>query len=161
MYISKNEPEHFSYGDCVIKDFRTADGSVSLVVEALIVEPENSQNANFTRSYADRTTILFENGTVMKAVKEGYKKYDADDRLMEEIPDEQLDDKQTADLLSNLPEQYLYDLKGAGESEGFRNMVLGIEMKTDDITGIDADSYQILIRCGDMTVSWERYLNRV
>ena len=160
MFISYNEAEHFSYEDCVIREFKIENDSICVTAEALIVEPDNSQNSNYTRSYADTATISFEGARVINAVKEGFRRYDADDRLLEEIPDRTLDGDETKNLLSGLCDQYLYDLIQAGINGEERNYVLGIEMVTDDITGADADSYQILIQCTGMTVSWERYLNR-
>ena len=185
MFISKNEADHFSYEDSVIKDVQITDDHISLQVDALIVEPQNSQNTNFQRSYADTATIFFENGKILKGVKEGYKRYDANDKLLEEVADQELNDEQLGTLLSGLKEQYLYDLKevdsekpadgvmeksdkNAADDEsaadgnvGMHQYVLGIEMATDDITGVDADSYQLLVSCGDMKVSWARYLNRI
>ena len=160
MYISKNEAEGFSYEDSIITGLQIEDDGIYLLVEALVVEPQNSQNTNFQRSYADTATITFAEGKVVNAVKEGFKRYDADDKLLEEIPDREMDRAQLDSLLAGLKGQYLYDLKAAGQENDTRNYVLGIEQATDDLTGVDADSYQILIQCRDMTVSWERYMNR-
>ena len=161
MFTTKNETEHFSYEDCVIREFEVSEEGIVLTAEALIVEPKNSQNTNFTRSYADLAKIVFEGGKIRKAVREGYKRYDADDRLLEEIPDEELEKEELGTLLSGIRGQYLYDLKEAGNEDGKRSLVLGIEMTTEDLTGVDADSFQILVECSDVTISWERYLNRI
>ncbi len=185
MFISKNEADHFSYEDCVIKEGQIKTDQISLQVDALIVEPKNSQNTNFQRSYADTATVLFEKGKILKGIKEGYKRYDANDRLLEEIPDRELDEAQLKCLLTELAGQYLYDLKevsmekpaipdnanpdetdrktepAAEGEDSIRKYVLGIEMATDDMTGVDADSYQLLIKCNEMKVSWARYLNRI
>ncbi len=161
MFAAKNETEHFSFEDCVIREFERSEGRITLTVEALIVEPKNSQNTNFTRSYADLSKIVFEGGSIRKAVREGFKRYDADDRLLEEIPDEELGKEELEALLSGVRGQYLYDLKEAEKTEEKRSLVLGIEMTTEDLTGVDADSYQILVECSDVIISWDRYLNRI
>ena len=69
------------------------------LVEALIVAPHNSQNHNFTKSYADETTIRFENAKVIKGIREGYKRYDADDNLLETIEDQPLSIAETDTLM--------------------------------------------------------------
>ena len=185
MFISKNEADHFSYEDSVIKEAQITADQISLQVDALIVEPKNSQNTNFQRSYADTATIFFEKGKILKGIKEGYRRYDANDKLLEEIPDRELDEEWLGSLLTGLAGQYLYDLKEVTKEESAdhekadpdetnhgidpaadgdgdtRQYVLGIEMATDDMTGIDADSYQILVCCSEMKVSWARYLNRI
>ena len=161
MFVTKNETEHFSYEDCVIREFEVSEDGIALTVEALIVEPKNSQNTNFTRSYADLSKILMEGGKIRKAVREGCKRYDADDKLLEEIPDEDLTKEELDKLLATISGQYLYDLKEAKASENAKSLVLGIEMTTEDLTGVDAESYQILVECRDVIITWERYLNRV
>ncbi|MCR5418367.1 MAG: hypothetical protein K6E84_05570 [Lachnospiraceae bacterium] len=161
MFISKNEADHFSYEDSIIKEAVITEDQVSLQVDALIVEPKNSQNTNFQRSYADTATVLFEKGKMLKGIKEGYRRYDANDKLLEEIPDRELDQEQLNGLLAGLAGQYLYDLKEVSGEGDHHRYVLGIEMATDDITGVDADSYQLLVNCSEMKVSWARYLNRI
>ena len=185
MFISKNEADHFSYEDSIIKDAQIPEDHITLQVDALIVEPKNSQNTNFQRSYADTATVYFEKGKILKGIKEGYKRYDANDKLLEEVADQELDDEQLGALLAGLREQYLYDLKEVGSKKttdgeieksdkntaddesavngnvGVHQYVLGIEMATDDITGVDADSYQLLVSCSEMKISWARYLNRI
>ncbi len=160
MFIASNELENFSYEDCVIRDFRVSDDGIDIVVEALIVLPNNSQNKNFTKSYAGTAEIFFSDASVEKGVKEGCRHFDADDNLIEEVPDLLLTSQELENLLEKLGDTYLYDLKQERDTDGLY-AVLGIEFPTDDITGIDADSYQIKVRYRDVTVSWERYMNRV
>lgn len=159
MFIAR-DLENFSYEDCVIRDFRLAEDDIIIVVDALIVLPGNSQNKNYTRSYASAAEIHFFNAAVEKGIKEGCRRFDADDNLIEEIPDQLLMSQELATLLEKLKDTYLYDLKQERDTNGLY-AVLGIEFPTEDITGIDADSYQIKVRYQEVTVSWERYLNRV
>ncbi len=160
MFTAKNEIANFSYEDSVIRKIEQSKGQLTLVVEALLVLPANSQNTNYTKSYADLVTVTFSEAEIKKGVKEGYKRYDANDKLMEEVPDTLLSAEETQDVLKKAVDQYLYDIKEAEEEQGRKEVVLGIEMTTDDLTGIDADSYQVLVECRDVTFSWERYLNR-
>ncbi len=160
MFQSKNEIGQFSFADARILSSRLDEHTWTLETEALIVLPGNSQNTNYTKSYADTASILFTGAVVEKAVKEGFRRYDADDRLLEEVPDKELSQQEIKKLLSELPEKYLYDVQCV-EEENDRFAVLGIEYPTEDLTGADAESYQIRIRYKDVTVTWERYLNRV
>ena len=81
-------------------------------------------------------------------------------QLLEEVPDHLLMSQELESLLGMKKDTYLYDLKQEKDTNGLY-AVLGIEFPTEDITGIDADSYQIKVRYSDVTVSWEKYLNRV
>ena len=54
-YKSMDEIEQFRFDDCQIDSFRTIGQDLILEVEALIVRANNSQNTNYTESYADTT----------------------------------------------------------------------------------------------------------
>ena len=56
-YKSVDELEHFRFDDCQIDTFAVTENGVELMVEALIVRADNSQNTNYTESYAG-TTLL-------------------------------------------------------------------------------------------------------
>jgi len=63
-----NETETFSYQDCVIKEVHINSEAVSFVAEALIVKASNSQNSNYTDSYAGDTNITFIRSVIEKIV---------------------------------------------------------------------------------------------
>ena len=81
-FQSVDELEHFSFRDCQINTFRVTEEGLFLEVEALIVKANNSQNTNYTESYAGTTRILFEDGKLLSGKKDGYKYYDANEVLL-------------------------------------------------------------------------------
>ena len=50
-YKSVDELEHFRFDDCQINTFAVTENGVELMVEALIVRADNSQNTNYTERY--------------------------------------------------------------------------------------------------------------
>lgn len=76
----------------------------------MIVKADNSQNGNYTDSYAGTTQMELKNAEVQKAVREGYKYYDANDVLREEKPDEPLSEEELAALLKGSKGYYLFDV---------------------------------------------------
>lgn len=88
-----NELEHFSFRDAQIEKAEWTDDALRFELEAVIVKANNSQNGNYTDSYAGTTQMELKNAEIQKAVKEGYKYYDANDVLLEEKPDEPLSGK--------------------------------------------------------------------
>ena len=78
-YKSMDEIEQFRFDDCQIDSFRTIGQDLILEVEALIVRANNSQNTNYTESYADTTRISLHGGRLEKVVKDGYRYYEAND----------------------------------------------------------------------------------
>ena len=72
-YQSVNELEQFSFEDCRIKKMELLEDIIRMEMEALIVLPFNSQNTNFTESYAGDTVMRLLGAKVTGAVKEGYR----------------------------------------------------------------------------------------
>lgn len=85
-YKSVDELEHFRFDDCQIDTFAVTENGVELMVEALIVRADNSQNTNYTESYAGTTKIRITDGKLIRCVRDGYKYYDANDVLQSEVP---------------------------------------------------------------------------
>ena len=81
MFECNGEVDKFAYDDCKIIKVNVSQNVMAFTVEALAVEPDNSQNNNFTKSYAGDTDIVFTDMQIVKAVKEGYRYYDADGNL--------------------------------------------------------------------------------
>ena len=103
-FVSKNEIEKFAFYDCVIVKRDVKEDRVSYTVEALIVKPDNSQNSNYTKSYA---VIDFIGGEELSGVKDGYRKYDANDNIIEEVSDTVLDDMTLESIVKNCGDMYL------------------------------------------------------
>ena len=67
-YKSVDELEHFRFDDCQIDTFVVTENGVELMVEALIVKADNSQNTNYTESYAGTTKIRITDGKLIRCV---------------------------------------------------------------------------------------------
>lgn len=177
-FRSVNEIDHFSFRDCIINCFEKTENGLRLELSALIVEPQNSQNTNYTRSYAGDTVLTLRDGRLEKGIKEGFRYYSADDVLLSETPDTELDEASLAGLLPSLAGAFLYDVQqlpgslsektaSAGTDAGANGpaqftCVLGIEMPDDpDWPEGVTDSYQIRVSFTEAVFTWEHYLNRV
>lgn len=163
-FRSVNELDRFSFRDCVISRFEETEDGLRLELSALIVEPDNSQNTNYTRSYAGDAHLTFRCGRLEKGIKEGFRYYSADDVLISETPDEELAPEAIRSLLPSFAGAYLYDVQliPAGPDEAGQACVLGIEMPDDpDWPEGVTDSYQIRLSFTEAVVAWEHYLNRV
>lgn len=167
-YVSKNELNTLRFDDCILKKMEINEENMKLLVEALIILSGNSQNTNYTDSYAGEAVIEISNARLTKVIKEGYKRYDANDVLMEEIPDTVMDTD--ADYPGLFKEQYLISLKEAespkddsqkddSQKDG-RYLTFEVEM-TDEDPSVITDVYEMTVEYSDVTVSWDRYLNRV
>lgn len=157
-FTSINEPDQFSYEDCGISRYEHSNGRMVLELEALIVKAGNSQNTNYTESYADTATAEFGHPEVTELVKEGYKYYDANDRLVEDVPDETMDLSGAEAFLKSCVGAYLYEVVQVEEGV-YR---LGIEFPgEDEYDNTGTTCYHLILRSDRFQVSWDRYLNRV
>ncbi len=155
-FKSVDESNNFSFKDCeLIKTIIGTDG-INCQVEALIVKPENSQNTNFTESYAGTAEIRFVNGSIISGMKDGYKYYNADDVLIDEVPDTDLSTEDISSLLKNLSAAYLYDIKKDNDI-----YTVCIELADKDNYNAALDSYTIKIKADKFIVEWDIYMNRV
>lgn len=158
-FKSINEVDNFRYDDCCIIRRKNTESDIVLEVEALIVKSNNSQNSNFTESYADITQINFKNGSIVMGIKDGMKKYDANEKLIEEIEDVVLDDKSLGQVCDNLGGMYLQGIECIKDTDDY---VLFLEKANEDqYDTLPSDTYQIKVHCEEVIISWDRYLNRV
>lgn len=161
-FQSVDEINHFSFEDCKIHSFQMGAEGIFLEVEALIVRPENSQNTNYTESYADVAQIRFQAGKIVSGLQEGYKYYDANDVLVNEIPDRSLDEREIKAFPKKCDGAYLFAVEPGETTEGLQHYALGFELEKEDVYGSEiADSFQFDVTCEKVIVNWDRYLNRV
>lgn len=154
MFKSINEIDKFRYDDCVINKMIIDELGITLSVNALIVRADNSQNANYTESYADTTKIELPGGSIDKVVRDGCRVYDANDVLLKEIPDE------VVDINSEKWDKYFEGQYLIGIRNADGEIVLEIEIYDAEGYGI-SDSFSVYIKCDDICMQWEKYLNRV
>ena len=160
-FKSVNEIEKFTFDDCVVSSFKANEAGIILVLEALIVDSNNSQNTNYTESYADTTTVRLLDGKIISAKKDGYKYYDANEVLLEEVPDTVLSDEETDNIIKTCEGAYLYYMEKDADNLSSENIYnIGLEF-TDEEDNTAADSYEIKVSFKEAIFTWERYLNRV
>lgn len=153
-FISKNELEQLNFQDCVCIEFRYDGSTIKMLLEALIIRSGNSQNSNFTDSYASETTCTLENAEIVSMIKEGYKKYDANECLIEEIPDEVVSEEDYAGLYKTFQGAFLAEV--TQREEGYL-----LVFEREDEIGTVGDTYEVRVKSQDISFSWEKYMNRV
>jgi len=154
MFKSIDETDKFSYEDCVLAGMEWAEDGILFEVEALIVRENNSQNSNFTESYAGPAVIKFVAGRITDVVRVGFKYYDADGQLLKTVPDENESPLVWESLFKKFPGNYLPALdKGDG--------VYTVEIEMSEEDGTQGNSYLLNIEASGVVITWDKYLNRV
>ena len=159
-FKSINEIERFTFDDCVVSEFKVNDAGVILTLEALIVDSNNSQNTKYTESYADTVTARLLDGKILSVKKDGYKYYDANEVLMEEVPDTLLSDEEADKIIKTSEGVYLYYMEKDDSAETDYIYNIGLEFADEEDSTV-ADSYEVKVSFSQAIFTWERYLNRV
>lgn len=159
-FQSVNEIEKFSYEDCRIYGFQVKENQIEMELEALIVKPDNSQNTNYTESYAATTVVKFIGGKILSGTKDGYKYYDANDVLLKTVPDEPLTNEQLGNFPKICEGAFLFSMSKVKEEDDLYVYELSIEFEDEENNTV-ADSYRLQICFEKAIFTWQEYLNRV
>ena len=159
-FRSENEIEQFCFDDCQIIKFEVKENMIRMELEALIVKRNNSQNTNFTESYAGTTEVRLLGGKIIKVVKDGYRYYDANEVLISEIPDKELSYEETEELLKSCNGAYLYFMEKEKEESNIFYYTIGIEF-VDKEENTMSDSYSMSVSLDKAVFNWEHYMNKV
>lgn len=156
-YRSINELDKFDFKDTVVHKLQILENKFVAELEAVIVQPDNSQNTNYTKSYAGELIMTLQGAKLQKTIKEGYKYYDANDVLKEIVPDTTVEEKQLELLLKDIDGAYLWavvPVKAEENTTGHFLYQLGID--TDE-----ENTYWIQVEFDEAILVWDRYMNRV
>lgn len=156
-FKAEDELENFCFQDAKIQKIEQQEDCMTFILDAVIIKAKNSQNANFTDSYAGTLSMRLIDANIQKAVREGYKYYNANDELVEEVADTPLSEKEISTLLKMSEGYYLFDVVKVDDAQNETGHFLYL-------FGIDADeetSYWLQIEFEKSIVEWDRYMNRV
>jgi len=159
-FQSVNEIEQFCFDDCVLSDMKVKPDEITLSLDALIVRKNNSQNTNYTESYADTTKVILENAKLDKVLKDGYKYYDANEVLQREVPDVELSVLEIDALLASVEGAFCYGIDRIEEKDGTFFYTISIEFMDEEEQTV-GDSYRFFVSFTKAVFTWDRYMNRV
>lgn len=144
----------FNFEEVTIKEFHVGKESLTVVMDALIVKGNNPVNEECTDRFADTANLCFKAGEITEVYKEGYKYYDAMDRLIEEVPDEKVSVSEYKALLERCKGVLLFELISVKEEEDLYEYQIGIDLD-------ESTTYWFRISCKGTLIEWERFKNRV
>lgn len=144
----------FHFEEVTIKEIDVRKEAVTVVMDALIVKGNNPNNEEFVDRFADTANVRFQNAQIREILKEGYKYYDANDRLLEEEPDKPIPVMEYDAFLKKIKDVCLFDIISLKEEEGAYEYQLGVDLN-------ESDTYWMTIRCTETIVEWEKFKNKV
>ena len=123
---------------------------LELYVEGAVVKDNNSQNEYYTDKYADQMEIRFKNPVIEAVLLEGHKYYDANDNLVEEVPDQKLEEDEYEKIFGKFKENYVfYGGKPEADKKCYQMIV-----------DVDEDSYIVSFYYDKVIAGWNHFLNK-
>ena len=123
---------------------------LELYVEGAVVKDNNSQNEYYTDKYADQMEIRFKNPVIEAVLLEGHKYYDANDNLVEEVPDQKLAEDEYEKIFGKFKENYIfYGGKPEADKKCYQMIV-----------DVDEDSYIVSFYYDKVIAGWTHFLNK-
>ncbi len=167
IFECSDEIDTISLQEAVIKDIRIVDGSskataesgeadvsnsswLEIQADAAIVKNGNSVNDYYADKYTDLMEIRFKNPVIEEILLEGHKYYDANDKLVETVPDKPVppeDYEKTLELFKDREVFY------GGRPDSKRNCY-------QMIIDVEDDSYVISFFYDKVTAGWNHFLNK-
>lgn len=165
VYHSIDEIERLDFRDCELISMAMTDEELRLELEALIIKANNSQNENYTDSYAGPTIAKLEGCMILEVAKEGYRYYNSKDELVSEVPDQILNTEDMVHFSEEWEGSYLSAMEPLPEKMGIGNKKfcyrLYIETVSDEDYGSASDSFRIDVAFDRAIFTWNFYQNRV
>ncbi|MGN0395662.1 MAG: hypothetical protein ACI4EF_09870 [Coprococcus sp.] len=167
-YKSTNELDSIFLNDAQIKDFEISETNdvLTIAVEGAVIKADNSQNEFYTDKYTDQMQIRFIKPVIEAVLLEGHKYYDANGKLIEQVPDIVIEESEYMRIIRLFKESCIF-YAGTPKEKLVENYVsLKTQGITDDmkcyqmIIDVEEDSYVVSFYYEKAIAEWEHFLNK-
>lgn len=145
-FFTENEVETFDFGEAHVGELRFGLGPFYMLLDNVKILETNSCNRDVRTMRTNGLTFRIVDPQVLSVIEEGYKVYNADGILQQEVPDRTVDPEEYADLCAMLEEAVVYEIK-----------------KEDSIYRISIDgeehAYTLEIKGAGDSEEWDRFMN--
>ena len=152
-YKCENELNTLSFKDFTILEIKYENDKFTLMTNGAVVKYDNSCNETLEERYISETTLTFVDAKITKFVLEGGKYYTADDVLIKEVPDTEVNPAEYNDLFKKFLENE-GTVFFVGEKSGEGHVV---EIAIDVVN----DTYWITVEASKIIAGFDRFMNRV
>lgn len=148
QYKSTDELEQFSFEDAVIASISYSGSTFTLELDNVTILANNRHNRDIHDMRANNVIVTFTDASLVKAVAEGYKVYDADNNLKEAVDDTLIDPEKYADFFKDQENNTIYSIKEL--ANGHCTISIDGEYETYFIEATYTHSF----------VEWDRFLKK-
>lgn len=155
-----DELNKFGYSDAEVSSVELSSGSLKIIAAGLISKYNNPCNNRYQDCYIAEGYIRFTEAEIIGFIKEGMKYYNANDVLINEVPDSIIEADEYAGIMSAMKDNcYMYGILDKGVNDnGNRVCEIGIDIEDEDG---DSETYWIEITYDKAIIEWDRYAGRV
>lgn len=158
-FNSKNEMEEISFEGSRITELKMSEDTVKFSFDGAVIKAGNSQNARLEDMYCGPIKLHLQGASVNRIVKEGMKYYDADGKLIREIPDEEIMAPAQAGVWKRCAKGEIFTVVTVPTEEGY-GYEFGIDVpQLEDEE--ETDTFWLCFTCKKTIAKWEKYRTTV
>ena len=149
-YQSVDSLDHFSFNQAAIFDVDYTSSHLKLQLANVTILSSNEHNQDIMDMRTNDLILTFEEPAILNITEEGYKVYDANEQLLEEIPDRILSQQEYISVIQELPESFIYSIDVISANH------CNINIDSSD----DKNGYCIELTFQHSVVQWDRFLKK-
>ncbi|MDD3368851.1 MAG: subtilin biosynthesis sensor protein SpaK [Lachnospiraceae bacterium] len=144
-YTTKNETTGFDFGGSVIAEAKQMIGYFYMLLDDVRIKPENSCNRDIREMRTNNLNFTITNGQITALIEEGYKVYDANEKLVRQEADKTVPQEEYNEVLKSVAEGSIYSLE---------------KKENEYIIDIDTEehNYHMIIAGTEDIEEWDRFL---
>ncbi len=154
-----DEMENFSFDDSAIEELRAEGDEVTFTFRGAVVRADNSQNSRYQDMYCGTIVLRLMGAKIARFIKEGYKYFDADGTLLEQVPDEDVPEPARAAVIGRCAGGTVFTVVKEEVEEGSA-FSFGIDVPKEEDEE-EVDTYWLCIIFEHSEAMWDRYCNPV
>lgn len=148
----ENSFSAFNFKDATLLSWEQNENNVTMLLSGMIAVANNPCNEERVDRYVDDLQLRMLNCKIVRMLLEGYKYYDANDVLQEEVPDKEIPVMDYPKIMKECAGQgFLFQIEEESENdETVFHFSIDVEEKT----------YLVTMQMDKSIMEWERFMNR-
>lgn len=156
-FKTENDLKTISINEMKIEKMRLLENTLELTMEGARIAANNPHNNRFEEVYSMQTQVLFRDVSLHAFREQGYKYYDADGNLLDEVPSKDLSEEERKQVVEEASGDYVYQLTCLDEEQGIWLLIFDVEDEDNCIV----DTFEIEFTFGSSLISWDRFAGPV
>ena len=153
-FKSTDEFMTFDFNDSLMKTIQISEDQIMIGSEGVIVKANNSTNQRFEDMFTVYLEMTFKQSSINQFDEQGYKYFNANGELLNEIPDRPLSQGEQKQVISkvNLNGAKIFLVEKCPDRDGYE-IIFDVEDEDED----SSVTYQIFFDFQSCQAQWERF----